>query len=79
MSLTQYAAGGLFRWIKYGFRSEASLKAKNYEEWSRLKKEKKGAWLRAIEKVSKVTHLAESQDKLKTDLAQRYKEMVMSQ
>jgi hypothetical protein len=43
MSFTQYSAGGLFRWVDYGFRTASKFKAddpkgkKRFDEASRLR------------------------------------------
>ncbi|KAJ7437534.1 hypothetical protein FB451DRAFT_177835 [Mycena latifolia] len=35
-SFTQYTAGGLFRWVEYGHRTEEGLKKKSFREWVKL-------------------------------------------
>ncbi|KAJ7164128.1 hypothetical protein C8R46DRAFT_1036067 [Mycena filopes] len=44
-SFTQYTAGGIFRWIEHGFRSEEEyMRSLSKEEQERERKEAKGRW-----------------------------------
>ena len=56
-SFTQYAAGALFRFVDYGFRTEADLKSKDkamYEEMRRLKSSR---WEKGLELLTKITDI----------------------
>ena len=57
-SFTQYAAGGLFRWVKYGFRSWKSL-SEDPELLRREMEARETRWQDAIAKFSTHTSLHE--------------------
>ena len=62
-SFTQYAAGGLFRWVKYGFQSWKSLS----EDPVLLQREieaRRTRWQTAIEQFSTLTSLHEDRMRL---------------
>lgn len=53
-SITQYAAGGLFRWVDNGFCSTKSLEGRDPVEAQRIGKHR---WLKALKRFSKVQNL----------------------
>lgn len=55
-SFTQYAAGGLFRWVQYGFRSWKSLAADEDRLAEELNR-REVHWVQALEKFSTVSSL----------------------
>jgi hypothetical protein len=57
VSFTQYAAAGLFRWVKYGFRTGAALKIEDEEEMRRLDEESEQRWQDGLEMYSKAQEL----------------------
>lgn len=57
-SMTLYTAGGLFRWVKYGFQSEKDFKVKDPEGWAAELKDRAGRWQREISKFSTVDSVA---------------------
>ncbi|KAJ3473524.1 hypothetical protein NLI96_g12959 [Meripilus lineatus] len=63
MSLTQYAAGGLFRWVDYGFKTQAQME-EDPDHAVTVEAKRKGAWRKAIEQISKVDELGSDQEAL---------------
>lgn len=57
MSVTQYAAGGLFRWVRYGFQSEKTLKKDHPDLVSELNSLKPTAWKAALDSYSTLSSL----------------------
>jgi hypothetical protein len=57
LSFTQYAAGGLFRWVKYGFRTAVTLKVEDKEEMQRLDEEHELRWEEGLGMFSKLDEL----------------------
>ena len=57
MSVTQYAAGGLFRWVKYGFRNEETMKKEDQELAAKFELRKATAWKDALHAFSTTTSL----------------------
>jgi hypothetical protein len=57
VSFTQYVAGGIFRWVKYGFRTGVTLKAEDKAEMQRLDEEQELRWEEGLEKYSKLEEL----------------------
>ena len=55
-SFTQYAAGGLFRWVSYGFRSWSDLE-QDPKELARELTARKTRWMNALGKFSTVESL----------------------
>ena len=51
-SVTLYTAGGLFRWVEYGFMTEKDLKEKHPEKWAAELRGRKGRWKRALDQFS---------------------------
>ena len=56
-SVTQYAAGGLFRWVEYGFQSWKTLKEKEPERARAIWEERPIRWRRSVGLFSKYTEL----------------------
>lgn len=56
VSFTQYSAGGLFRWVYYGFRGEKALK-ENKEAYARMLRERPELNKSAVAAFSKVGEL----------------------
>lgn len=57
VSFTQFCAGGLIRWVRYGFQSMASCLVNNPVLRRRLDAGAEGRWLRAVGRFSKVSEL----------------------
>ncbi|KAJ3472992.1 hypothetical protein NLI96_g13175 [Meripilus lineatus] len=74
MSLTQYAAGGLFRWVDNGFQTEASLTGGNPQAKKSLKDSRKDNWTKAVGKLSTVESLEKDQRRLIATLEARWEE-----
>jgi hypothetical protein len=55
MSFTQYAAGSLFRWVEYGFRSESEFKMLDPMGWDRELEKRKVRWAEGWEMFSKLS------------------------
>ena len=53
-SMTMYTAGGLFRWVKYGFQTEKEFKVKDPDGWAAELKDRAGRWEREINKFSTI-------------------------
>lgn len=70
-SIAQYCAGGLFRWVKYGFRSAKSLLKQRGGK--RLKEQLDGPegerWLKGLELFSKPDELLRDRENLCSYLA----------
>ena len=62
-SFTQYAAGGLFRWVQYGFRSWKSLTADEDQLVEELNR-REVRWVQALEKFSTVNSLHDDRMRL---------------
>ena len=45
-SVTQYSAGGIFRWLEYGRRTEKELRATDPSLFKKIWAERKGRWAR---------------------------------
>ncbi|GJE89727.1 hypothetical protein PsYK624_058330 [Phanerochaete sordida] len=56
-SITQYAAGGLFRFVDYGFRTWAQLKQAGNGLADKVLEERDGRWLKELELLSKIEEL----------------------
>ena len=56
-SMTQYAAGGLFRTVKYGFRTAEQLKISNKALLQKLDEEERSRWLDGLGMFSKLNSL----------------------
>lgn len=56
-SFTQYTAGALFRWVRYGFRTEGDLKACDPALAAEIDAERSGSWLRALNMFSHYSEL----------------------
>ena len=56
-SFTQFAAGGLFRYADYGFRTERELRTQDPDGWGEIKRKRKGAWKEAIKSYSEYKNL----------------------
>ena len=57
MSITQYAAGGLFRWVRYGFKNEKALRKENPTLAAYFDERKSVAWKDALGAFSTTTSL----------------------
>lgn len=57
VSFTQYSAGGLFRWVHYGFRSWKTLKAQDESRARAEEKARPVRWKTAIQAFSKLHEL----------------------
>lgn len=69
MSVTQYAAGGLFRWVRYGFQSERNLQKTHPDLASELKDMKHTAWKAALNSYSTISSLRRDREVLCPSLA----------
>ena len=69
MSVTQYAAGGLFRWVRYGFQSERNLRKDNPDLASEIDNLKPTAWKAALDSYSTVSSLCRDREVYCTGLA----------
>ncbi|KAI0038548.1 hypothetical protein FA95DRAFT_1505423, partial [Auriscalpium vulgare] len=58
-SITQYCAGALIRWHRYGFRTESAMKRQDPELASRLQSGKHARWAEALQYFSKASELAD--------------------
>ncbi|KAI0093363.1 hypothetical protein BDY19DRAFT_883127 [Irpex rosettiformis] len=58
-SITMYTAGGLFRWAKYGFRTEKDFSLQNPDGMAAELKDRKGRWMRAINQFSTPESIAD--------------------
>lgn len=58
MSVTQYAAGGLFRWVRYGFRNERQLRKEDPDLAAEFEGRKANAWVNALDAFSTTASLA---------------------
>ncbi|KAJ3527181.1 hypothetical protein NM688_g8163 [Phlebia brevispora] len=56
-SITQYAAGGLFRWIDYGFRTWPDLQEQAPQLAQTILADREKKWRRAVRRFSKVSEL----------------------
>jgi hypothetical protein len=59
VSFTQYCAGGLFRWVEYGYRTLKTCAAKNPKLKARLDERGQSRWKEALGRFSKVRMLHE--------------------
>ena len=59
MSITQYAAGGLFRWVRYGFRKEEDFK-RDKDSWDKELEERKHRWAIGLDLFSTLDDLRQS-------------------
>ena len=57
MSVTQYAAGGLFRWVRYGFRNERQLHKEDPKLAAEFEDRKATAWKEALDAFSTTASL----------------------
>lgn len=62
-SITQYAAGGLFRWVEYGFRTEEVLEAEDPDLFERLMAERPHRWKESVALFSAVDSLSRDRRK----------------
>ena len=69
MSITQYAAGGLFRWVRYGFQSEKNLKKEDPKLADTITAMKSTAWKLALDSYSTLSTLDRDREVLCTKLA----------
>ncbi|KAJ7326243.1 hypothetical protein DFH08DRAFT_710642, partial [Mycena albidolilacea] len=59
VSFTQYTAGGIFRFIDHGFRTQAELAAEDPVEYERVMEEREGRWKKGLSFFSTLEdHLA---------------------
>ncbi|KAF8054768.1 hypothetical protein FPV67DRAFT_1460189 [Lyophyllum atratum] len=56
-SFTQYCAGGIFRYVDYGFRTAKALADEDPEEYSRMESLKDGKWKAGLELFSTLDEL----------------------
>ncbi len=66
MSFTQYAAGGLFRWVANKFQTKESLKKNDPITFARNRQKEKTAWKESLDRLSTIDSLAEDQRSLST-------------
>ncbi|KAJ7910569.1 hypothetical protein B0H13DRAFT_2232895 [Mycena leptocephala] len=59
-SFTQFSAGGIFRYIDNGFRTEEQLEEENPEEYERLMDLKASRWEEGLNLLSKMDELLET-------------------
>ena len=64
MSFTQYAAGGLFRWVANDFQTKETLQQTNPALAARNDQKAKTAWRDSIRRLSVIKKLAKAQKKL---------------
>ena len=64
MSVTQYAAGGLFRWVRYGFRNERQLRAEDSELAAKFDEGRLAAWKDALSAFSTTASLVSDRQEL---------------
>ena len=69
MSVTQYASGGLFRWVRYGFQTEKTLKKEDPRLAKELDALKPMAWKAALDSYSTLSTLRCDREALCTKLA----------
>ena len=69
MSVTQYASGGLFRWVRYGFQTEKTLKKEDPGLAKELDALKPMAWKAALDTYSTLSTLRRDREVLCTELA----------
>ncbi|KAI0088584.1 hypothetical protein BDY19DRAFT_906589 [Irpex rosettiformis] len=62
-SVTLFTAGGLFRWVHYGFQTEKEFKSSDSAGWKAEMKNRKGRWDREIEKFSTPESIAHDRAK----------------
>ncbi len=58
-SVIQYSAGGLFRWVEYGYRTWPQYRKEEPTEAARVWKERPRRWKEAISLFSNLSELAE--------------------
>ncbi|KAH9163404.1 hypothetical protein EDB89DRAFT_1860008, partial [Lactarius sanguifluus] len=56
-SITYYTAGGLFRWVAYGWKTEKTLKKEDLQHLERIKGRMEARWKEAIDLFSKYEEL----------------------
>ncbi|KAF7791817.1 hypothetical protein EIP86_002841 [Pleurotus ostreatoroseus] len=61
-SITQYAAGGLFRWVEYGFQGWRSFQQEEPERARTVWEERPNRWRTSINLFSKVSELAQDRE-----------------
>jgi len=61
-SITQYAAGGLFRWVHYGCRSEKGLKAQDPRRAKEVAAERTSRWKEALALFSFIDQLQKDRE-----------------
>ena len=59
ISMTQYAAGPLFRYVENGFMTEAALRKVDPKKWAENEALKEDAWLRALHRIPTVSSMIE--------------------
>lgn len=57
VSFTQYCAGGIFRWVDNGFRTEAELAIEDQEEYQRIQLLKESRWEQGVSLFSTASEL----------------------
>ncbi len=58
MSLTQFAAGGLFRYVDNGFRTEEYIKLHDPQGWREILRRRTSSWARAVQGYSNYLELS---------------------
>ncbi|KAF8874681.1 hypothetical protein BD779DRAFT_1651589 [Infundibulicybe gibba] len=56
-SVTQYCAGGLFRWVEYGFKTASECEEEEPERKAKVDAEQKERWLKGVDMFSKLSEL----------------------
>jgi hypothetical protein len=59
-SFTQFCAGGLFRYVDNGFRTDRELEDEDPEEFKRMLEQKEGRWKMGLSLLSRLGDLTES-------------------
>lgn len=65
-SMTQYAAGGLFRWVEYGFHSWKSLEKYHPNIAASIKQERKELWRKRLELFSTPASLESDRERMRS-------------
>ncbi|PPQ67439.1 hypothetical protein CVT26_007233 [Gymnopilus dilepis] len=61
-SFTQYAAGGLFRFVDYGFCTEIDLKERDYDRYIKMREAKPDRWQAGLDLLTKLQDLWPDRD-----------------
>ena len=64
-SITQFAAGGLFRWVEYGYHTMKMLEKKHKRIAARIKDDRPHLWRAGLGLFSSVSSLAKDRDEMR--------------